>query len=62
MLSTARLTGQTIGATLVALLFNLSAMHGAMIALIVAAVCAMAAAAVSFMRVKAVPPTATPAR
>jgi MFS transporter, DHA2 family, multidrug resistance protein len=50
MLSTARLSGQTLGAALVALIFGLAPQQGATIALIVAALFAAAAAVVSMMR------------
>ncbi|MCW3481480.1 MFS transporter [Neisseriaceae bacterium JH1-16] len=50
MLGTARLLGQTTGASLVALMFNLSPHHGTHGSLIVAAACALAAAGVSCLR------------
>jgi DHA2 family multidrug resistance protein-like MFS transporter len=50
MLSTARLSGQTLGAALVALIFGLAPQQGATIALLVAALFAAAAAVVSMMR------------
>ena len=49
MLATARLTGQTVGATLTAILFRLSG-HGAVLALMAGAVFAAAASLVSFSR------------
>lgn len=52
MLGTARLTGQTIGAALVALLFGLSPNHGPRLALTVAAVVAGLASVVSLMRLR----------
>jgi MFS transporter, DHA2 family, multidrug resistance protein len=51
MLGTARLTGQTMGAALVALIFGVTPKHGPTIALYVAAVFAAAASVVSTMRV-----------
>ena len=50
-LGTARLLGQTVGATLVALVFNAFAVHGTVICLIAAACVAAAAAFVSSLRV-----------
>jgi DHA2 family multidrug resistance protein-like MFS transporter len=50
MLGTARLTGQTLGAALVALIFGVAPQRGAVIALVVAAVFAAAAAIVSMLR------------
>ena len=50
MLSTARLSGQTTGAALVALLFGLATHNGPRLALFVATVFAVAAAMVSFAR------------
>jgi DHA2 family multidrug resistance protein-like MFS transporter len=51
MLGTARLSGQTLGAALVALIFGVSPQHGTTITLIVAAGFAAAAAMVSLMRI-----------
>jgi DHA2 family multidrug resistance protein-like MFS transporter len=51
MLSTARLTGQTLGAALVALIFNVAPAHGPTVALYVAAAFAGVAAVVSTLRV-----------
>jgi MFS transporter, DHA2 family, multidrug resistance protein len=51
MLGTARLSGQTLGAALVALIFGVAPQHGATIALIVAAGFAAVAALVSLMRI-----------
>jgi DHA2 family multidrug resistance protein-like MFS transporter len=53
MLGTARLTGQTIGAALVALIFGISPQHGPVIALTLAATVAGLASVVSFMRLRA---------
>lgn len=53
MLSTARLTGQTVGAALVALIFQIAPSRGPMIALVVAAGVAGLASAVSFTRLRA---------
>ena len=53
MLGTARLTGQTVGAALVALIFGVSPTHGPMIALAVAAAVAGLASIVSLMRLRA---------
>ena len=50
MLGTARLSGQTLGAALVALIFGVAPQHGAIITLFAAAVFAAAAAVVSLMR------------
>jgi MFS transporter, DHA2 family, multidrug resistance protein len=50
MLGTARLTGQTLGAALVALIFGIAPQHGATIALYVAAGFAATAAVVSMLR------------
>ena len=50
MLGTARLLGQTIGAALVALIFNLSASNGTVIALLCAAGFAFVAAVMSSLR------------
>jgi DHA2 family multidrug resistance protein-like MFS transporter len=55
MLGTARLTGQTVGAALVALIFGVSPHHGPVIALGVAAAIAGVASAVSLMRLRAAP-------
>jgi len=52
MLGTARLTGQTLGAVLTAILFDLFASRGETIALEVAAAFALVAAAVSAMRLR----------
>jgi MFS transporter, DHA2 family, multidrug resistance protein len=51
MLGTARLTGQTLGAALVALIFGVAPQHGPIVALYVAALFSAAAAVVSTMRV-----------
>jgi len=51
MLGTARLTGQTLGAALVALIFGIAPKDGAFIALYVAAGFSAVAAVVSMMRV-----------
>jgi MFS transporter, DHA2 family, multidrug resistance protein len=51
MLGTARLTGQTVGAALVALIFGVTSKHGPTLALYVAAAFAAAASVVSTMRV-----------
>jgi DHA2 family multidrug resistance protein-like MFS transporter len=51
MLGTARLTGQTLGAALVALIFGVVAQHGPVVALYVAACFAAVAAVVSSLRV-----------
>ncbi|SAL12755.1 sugar transport, integral membrane protein [Caballeronia sordidicola] len=50
MLGTARLSGQTLGAALVALIFGVAPLHGPTITLIVAACFAAAAAGVSLLR------------
>ena len=50
MLGTARLTGQTLGAALVALIFGVMPQHGPTVALYVAAAFALVAAIVSMMR------------
>lgn len=50
MLGTVRFTGQTLGATLVALIFGIAPQHGAVIALYVAAGFALAASVVSMLR------------
>jgi MFS transporter, DHA2 family, multidrug resistance protein len=52
MLGTARLTGQTLGSALVALIFGVAPEHGPVIALYVAAGFAAVAAVVSTMRVR----------
>ena len=52
MLSTARLLGQTSGAALAALIFNLLTDHGSATALLIAAAFAIVAAGVSLVRVK----------
>ncbi|PIJ51436.1 MFS transporter [Erwinia sp. OLTSP20] len=54
MLGTARLMGQTIGAALVALMFNLFSQQGTHAALILAGVFATLATAVSLMRIRQV--------
>jgi DHA2 family multidrug resistance protein-like MFS transporter len=60
MLSTARLTGQTLGAALVALIFGLAPDHGPTIALYVATGFAAIAAVVSMLRITSPrPDTAT---
>ncbi|MGB8415678.1 MAG: MFS transporter, partial [Paraburkholderia sp.] len=51
MLGTARLTGQTLGAALVALIFGIAPQHGPTIALYVAACFSAVAAVVSTLRV-----------
>ncbi|WP_213777482.1 MFS transporter [Caballeronia sp. dw_276] len=51
MLGTARLSGQTLGAALVALIFGIAPQHGATITLVVAACFAAAAALVSLLRI-----------
>ncbi len=56
MLGTARLTGQTVGAALVALIFGVAPSRGPTIALVVAAVVAGLASVVSFMRLRAPAP------
>jgi DHA2 family multidrug resistance protein-like MFS transporter len=50
MLGTARLTGQTLGAALVALIFGVVPQHGPIVALYLAAAFALVAAIVSVMR------------
>ncbi len=50
MLGTARLTGQTLGAALVALIFGVAPQHGPMIALLTATAFSLAAACVSVLR------------
>jgi DHA2 family multidrug resistance protein-like MFS transporter len=50
MLGTARLTGQTLGAALVALIFGVAPKQGPVIAIAVAAAFAAAAAVVSVLR------------
>ena len=52
MLGTARLTGQTLGAALVALIFGVAPQHGPTIALYVAACFAAVASVISTLRVK----------
>ncbi|RFU46150.1 MFS transporter [Paraburkholderia sp. DHOC27] len=52
MLGTARLTGQTLGAALVALIFGVAPQHGPIITLYVAAAFAAVAAVVSSLRVR----------
>ncbi|PLZ00114.1 MFS transporter [Burkholderia sp. WAC0059] len=51
MLGTARLTGQTLGAALVALIFGVAPAHGPTVALYVATVFAAGAAVVSLLRI-----------
>ncbi|MBP0591634.1 MFS transporter [Paraburkholderia sp. LEh10] len=58
MLGTARLTGQTLGSALVALVFGIAPQHGPVITLYVAAGFAAAAAVVSTMRVTQAPAAA----
>jgi len=58
MLSTARLTGQTLGAALVALIFGLAPGHGPTIALYVATGFAAIAAVVSMLRITSPRPDA----
>ncbi|KVN11116.1 MULTISPECIES: MFS transporter [unclassified Burkholderia] len=53
MLGTARLTGQTLGAALVALIFGVAPQHGPTIALYTATAFAAVAAAVSLLRLRA---------
>ncbi|RKP44892.1 MFS transporter [Trinickia fusca] len=55
MLGTARLTGQTLGAALVALIFGVAPTHGPTIALETAAAFAAVAAAVSLLRMRTNP-------
>ncbi|MDN7673936.1 MFS transporter [Burkholderia oklahomensis] len=62
MLGTARLTGQTLGAALVALIFGVAPQHGPTIALYAATAFAAVAAAVSLMRIRARRDTAAAAR
>ncbi len=50
MLGTARLFGQTVGAALVALLFNLFGQHGTVVALAAASLCSLVAAVMSGLR------------
>lgn len=52
MLGTARLVGQTTGAALVALIFNVAGVHGTTTTLVVAACFSIAAALVSFARTR----------
>lgn len=52
MLGTARLTGQTVGAALVALIFGVSPNHGPTVALTVAAAVSGLASAISLMRLR----------
>jgi MFS transporter, DHA2 family, multidrug resistance protein len=59
MLGTARLTGQTLGAALVALIFGIAPQHGPVVALYVAACFAAIAAVVSSMRVRQMRATAS---
>jgi DHA2 family multidrug resistance protein-like MFS transporter len=61
MLGTARLTGQTLGSALVALVFGVSPEHGPVISLYLAAGFSAVASVVSTMRVTQ-QGTATPAR
>ncbi|AOJ69602.1 MULTISPECIES: MFS transporter [Burkholderia] len=61
MLGTARLTGQTLGAALVALIFGVAPQHGPTIALYAATAFAAVAAAVSLMRIRAKRDTAAAA-
>ncbi|MEM5291662.1 MFS transporter [Paraburkholderia sabiae] len=56
MLGTARLTGQTLGSALVALIFGIAPQHGPVITLYVAACFAAAGAFVSMLRVAHSPP------
>ncbi|MHB9839645.1 MFS transporter [Paraburkholderia terrae] len=58
MLGTARLTGQTLGSALVALIFGIAPQHGPVLTLYVAACFAGAGALVSTMRVRHSAPTA----
>jgi DHA2 family multidrug resistance protein-like MFS transporter len=62
MLGTARLIGQTVGAALVALMFNLFAQHGTVAALVVAACCAFVAAVMSGLRLTPKVSRSQPAR
>ncbi|KAF1062797.1 MULTISPECIES: MFS transporter [Burkholderia] len=59
MLGTARLTGQTLGAAIVALIFSVAPQHGPTLALYVATVFAAIAACVSLLRLGATPPAQT---
>jgi DHA2 family multidrug resistance protein-like MFS transporter len=59
MLGTARLTGQTLGAALVALIFGIAPQNGPIVALYVAAGFAAVASVVSTLRV--MQPGSTPA-
>lgn len=61
MLGTARLTGQTFGAALVALIFGVAPQHGPTIALYTATAFAAVAATVSLMRIRAQRDTTTAA-
>ncbi|AJX33758.1 MFS transporter [Burkholderia oklahomensis] len=61
MLGTARLTGQTLGAAFVALIFGVAPQHGPTIALYAATAFAAVAAAVSLMRIRAQRDTAAAA-
>ncbi len=56
MLGTARLTGQTLGAALVALIFGVAPAHGPTLALYAATAFAAVAACVSLLRLGAAPP------
>jgi DHA2 family multidrug resistance protein-like MFS transporter len=58
MLGTARLTGQTVGAALVALIFGVVPHHAPAVVLYVAAVFSAVAAVVSSMRLKQQTPEA----
>ncbi|MBB2930999.1 MFS transporter [Paraburkholderia silvatlantica] len=60
MLGTARLTGQTLGAALVALIFGIAPQHGPTAALYVATAFAAAAAVVSLLRLMPGPAARTP--
>ena len=60
MLSTVRLLGQTVGAAGVAVFFRTHGEHGTTMALTVAAVMALVASLLSFTRLSAQEPAATP--
>ena len=55
LMATARLLGQTIGATLVGMIFALAPRHGTVTALAVASGCAILAALISMMRLRLAP-------
>ena len=62
MLGTARLTGQTLGAVLTAILFDLSAAHGETLALETGAGFAVCAALISSLRLRSEPGDPSPTR